>query len=96
MEMQAMKIRCLALLSAVALTAHAATTQWKPSTDSMFDFVQNGYAIASVAENRSTASAVARTFYLQKDNNVAYCTESLSDAVPPRCYTLVRPFESAQ
>jgi hypothetical protein len=94
MEIQAMRLRCLGLLGAVALTAHAATTQWKPSTDSMFDFVQNGYKIVSVTETRSSASAVARAFYLQKNNNVAYCMESFSDAVTLRCFTLMRPYES--
>lgn len=95
-----MKTRHIALLAAGALAAHAhamPTTQWKPSAESMFELIQGGFKLVSTMETRFSATAATRTFYLQKDSNVAYCLESWSNNVGKKfeCYRLVQPYNES-
>jgi hypothetical protein len=81
-----------------ALAVEVPTTQWKPSSLSLFELVQNGYTIVAV-----TGEELTQMFYVQKSGNVYKCLDThLGDqkannfTASFNCWQLAKPFAAAK
>lgn len=101
------RTRSIPLLLALACCGEASAqadtmpkTQWRRADTTLFDLVQNGYAIVAMtsASTRGPASP-EDTYILQKTNSVYRCVETRAaesagtrPTSPPHCAELVKPY----
>ncbi|WP_250450668.1 hypothetical protein [Caballeronia sp. ATUFL_M2_KS44] len=86
-----------------AASAHAdalPNAQWRAAETSMFDLIQNGYAIVGTTSVAARTSGLPGDVYiLQKTNSVYRCAETRAtesaaarSLTPLRCAELVKPY----
>ncbi|WP_250471677.1 hypothetical protein [Caballeronia sp. GAFFF1] len=99
------RTRSIPLLLALACCGEASAqadalpnAQWRRADATLFDLVQNGYAIVAMTSASAPAPSPAspeNTYILQKTNSVYRCVETRAatrPTSPPHCAELVKPY----